>query len=396
VARILMAAYTNYRRDARVRREAEALASEGHDVLVIARQQPGEPSREAIEGVTVRKLRGVPNGRISAVVYAIDYGLFFLGLFAHLLAHPLRYRLIHINNMPDFLVFATVVPRMLGRPVIHDVHDLMPELYVEKFGAHARRWVISMLELQERWAGRFASAVLTVEQRLVDVLARRGMPRQKIHVLMNLPDDRIFRDRPPRDAPPVAGRLVVVYHGTLARRLGLDIAIEAVGLARATIPGIELRIIGAGEARPELVMLRDRMGLADAVTFSEGFVPLESIPALLQDADVGVVPLRVADATALMLPTKLLEYVTMGIPCIVPRTETINRYFDASMVRFFDAEDPASLAEAMIDLFRHPEMGASLAQHASERFGRIYRWSSHKAVYTHLVDRLLGAKERQA
>jgi hypothetical protein len=42
----------------------------------------------------------------------------------------------------------------------------------------------------------FASAVLTVEERLKDILSDRGIPRDKIDVLMNLPDDRIFRQRP--------------------------------------------------------------------------------------------------------------------------------------------------------------------------------------------------------
>ena len=122
----------------------------------------------------------------------------------HLLRHPLRYRLIHINNMPDFLVLATWLPRLLGRPVIHDVHDLMPELYLEKFGSDEARLLVRGLKLQERWAGKFASAVLTVEERLKDILSSRGIPRDKIHVLMNLPDDRIFRQRaarPPR--PPM-------------------------------------------------------------------------------------------------------------------------------------------------------------------------------------------------
>ena len=37
-----------------------------------------------------------------------------------------------------------------------------------------------------------------------------------------------------------------------------------------------------------------------------------------------------------MLPTKPLEYVSLGIPCVVPRTGTICRYFDEEMVQFFE------------------------------------------------------------
>jgi hypothetical protein len=128
MALIFIAAYTNYRRDPRVKREAEALVDAGHKVVFLARRQPGEPNRETIAGVEIIKTIGLKNKCTSFLEYMIDYILFFFMIFVHLLLHPLRYQLIHINNMPDFLVFATCLQRLFGVPVIHDVHDLMPEL----------------------------------------------------------------------------------------------------------------------------------------------------------------------------------------------------------------------------------------------------------------------------
>ena len=390
-ATILMAAYTNYRRDPRVRREAEALVEIGHRVVFLASRQPGEPHREMIDGVQVVKVPGLRNRKTSMVTYMLDYAIFAVMIFLHLLAHPLRYRLIHINNMPDFLVFATALSRLTGTPVIHDVHDLMPEIFEEKFTSGQRHWIVTALKLQERWAGRFASAVLTVEDRLKDILSSRGIPRSKIHVLMNLPDERIFAPRSSAEAKPEGAPFVLVYHGTLARRLGLDIAIEAVAKAKAAIPHIELRIIGAGEERANLIALRNALGLQREVVFSDGFVPVQQIPAMIHDADVGVVPLRLSSATDIMLPTKLLEYVQVGIPCIVPKSVTISRYFDADMVQFFESGDPASLADALVSLYQQPARRSSLAQQATLRFNATYRWDRHKTVYTGLVKQLLKA-----
>ncbi len=388
--RVLMAAYTNYRRDPRVRREAETLADRGYDVTFIARRQSGEPDRESVSGVQVIKLPGLANPKTSAALYMADYAIFFLLLTAYISLRPLRFDLIHINNMPDFLVFSTVVPRLMGRPVIHDVHDLMPELYMEKFDTDEKHWMIRLLMLQERWAGRFASAVLTVEGRLRDILSDRGIPREKIQVLMNLQDDRIFAKPDSRHEKSPGSAFVIAYHGTLARRLGLDVALRAIALVRDAIPEVELRIIGAGEEREPLLKLRDELGLADLVTFSEGFVPVESIPELLTDVDVGVVPLRISSGTDIMLPTKLLEYVSMEIPCLVPKTGTVSRYFDDDMVEFFEAENPASLAQSMLDLYRDRARRYEIAKNATERFGETHRWSEHKKVYTNLVDRLLA------
>lgn len=389
---ILMAAYTNYRRDPRVRREAEALVEAGWRVEFLASRQPGEPNVETIDGVTVIKVPKLNTRRSSMALYLLDYALFFVWAMTRLLLRPTRYRLIHVNNMPDFLVFAAWLPRLLGVPVIHDVHDLMPELFEEKFGNGRRQALMRLIDAQERWACRFASAVLTVEERLKDMLAARGAPRDRIHVLMNLPDERIFAPRaepPPKaaDAP-----FVIVYHGTLARRLGLDIAIQAIALARQDVPAMQLRIIGAGEEREPLIALRDSLGLADAVSFSDGFVPVQSIPGLIADADAGVVPLRACSGTDIMLPTKLLEYVSMGIACIAPKTGTIARYFDDSMLQFFEAENPRSLADAMLALQRNPARRRAMAERATLLFADRYRWRVHKRIYTDLVARLTATQ----
>ena len=384
-----MAAYTNYRRDPRVRREAEALIDAGYRVVFLASRQPDEPKRETINGVDVIKVFGMKNRRTSMAVYLMDYSLFTLSIFLHLLAHPRRYQVAHINNMPDFLVFGTLLHRLQGKPVIHDVHDLMPELFVEKFGSGEKHWGIGLLKWQERAAGRFATAVLTVEERLKDILAARGIARDKISVLMNLPDDRIFAPRPSRPPKAPGEPFVLVYHGTLARRLGLDIAIRGVAKAIGQIPDLRLRIIGDGEERNALISLRDELGLRDAVSFSDGFVPVEQIPALLADVDAGLIPLRRSAGTDIMLPTKLLEYVTMGIPCLTPPTITIARYFDESMVEFFEAEDVEALARAIVRLYGDPARRSYIARQATTRFANIYSWSNQKLIYTRLVDRLV-------
>jgi glycosyltransferase involved in cell wall biosynthesis len=390
---VFMAAYTNYRRDPRVRREAQALVDVGYRVTFLACRQKGEPDFETIDGVDVVKARVLNNRRTSIVVYLLDYLLFFASVVSHLTVHPRRYALIHINNMPDFLVFAAWLPRFLGVPVIHDVHDLMPELFEQKFDSRLGRWSRVLITTQERWAGRFATAVLTVEGRLKDILSARGVPQRKIHILMNLPDDQIFRARA-ESMPKVEKQpFVLAYHGTLAHRLGLDIAVRAVHLARLKIPSIELRIIGAGEERNSLIRLRDELGLGSVVSFSEGFVPVQSIPGLLADVDVGICPLRVSSGTDIMLPTKLLEYVTIGIVCIVPRTGTICRYFDEQMVQFFEAENVESLAAAIVALHVDPLRRQSLAREATRRFATTYRWTRHKEDYTRLVEDLIARRE---
>src|SRR5688500_12229528 len=94
---VLMAAYTNYRRDPRVRREAEALVEAGHRVVFLASREAGEPIREVLNGVRVIKVPKLNKVRTSMRAYVLDYALFFLWMMMHLVMHPTRYRLIHVN-----------------------------------------------------------------------------------------------------------------------------------------------------------------------------------------------------------------------------------------------------------------------------------------------------------
>ena len=79
----------------------------------------------------------------------------------------------------------------------------------------------------------------------------------------------------------------LVYHGTLARRLGLDLAIKAVADLTGRIPDIEFHIIGGGDDQVEFARYSKEMKLEGHVFF-EGFCPVESLVSVLSGMDVFV------------------------------------------------------------------------------------------------------------
>jgi glycosyltransferase involved in cell wall biosynthesis len=52
-----------------------------------------------------------------------------------------------------------------------------------------------------------------------------------------------------------------------------------------------------------------------------------------------------------MLPVKLLEYVYLGVPVVAPRLGVIRRYFDDTMLRYYEPENVEQLADAIVELF---------------------------------------------
>ncbi|MDP2726139.1 MAG: glycosyltransferase, partial [Dehalococcoidia bacterium] len=245
----------------------------------------------------------------------------------------------------------------------------------------------------ERLSARFAHHVLCVSEPTREVLVGRGIPASKIHVVMNVADDQLFRPAPPGCAGAEGdGGLRLMCHGTILERYGLQVAIEAVALLRGYIPGLRLSILGEGEYLPQLQALAATLGVEDSVVF-HGYVPLREVPSYISGCHAGVVPNLRDCFTDLVLPTKLMEYVAMGKPVIASRTKAIERYFDNSMVFFFEPGQAHDLAERILELYRHSHKGVELARKA-QGFLRHYSWKTTGEAYVKVVRHLAAGANR--
>ncbi len=388
MARICMVAFTEYPYDPRPRREAEALAARGDEVDFICLYSEGYGENTMLNGVRllpirIDRYRGGKSGS-----YLAAYFRFFLRAFRTLNTMHLqkRYDIVQVHTMPDFMVFTTLLAKLLGAKVILDVHDLMPEAYMSKFGKDRASLLIRMITWVERSSVRFADRAIAVHAPHREVLVSHGNPRGKFTILLNLPDSRIIHG----DTPPAVHRegepFRLVYHGIVAERNGLETAIRAVDVARREIP-VEFDIYGGGDDLSRLQSLSRELGLDGTVRFSGRFVPMEELRNRIPEAHLGLVTLLYDSVTRHMLPTKLLEYVSIGLPAIVARTETIQAYFDDSMVRFYTPGDHEELARHIVNLYHNPEEREQLVKNAG-RFNSEYSWERQKQDYYHLIDSL--------
>jgi glycosyltransferase involved in cell wall biosynthesis len=387
--RICHVAYTFYENDNRVIRYAEVLAERGHDVDVIALRRHGQGTTGESNGVQVHRIQRRSITERGALSYLPKLLWFLIKATVRLTFLQLRHRydIVHVHNVPDFLVFAAIVPKFMGARIILDIHDVLPELYAGKFGAAERSSTFRVLLMVERWSCRFANHVIVANHLWHVKLMQRSVPEWKCTPILNYPDLRMFR---PIDGRRQTQSFVFLYPGTLNHHQGLDIAINAFAQVCDRMPGAELHIYGEGPARPSLTQQTKDLGLSGRVKLMDR-VPLVEVAALMASADVGIVPKRADGFGNEAFSTKTLEFMACGVPIIVSRTQVDAHYFDDSVVRFFAPGDVADLARAMLWTYEHRAEHGDWIRTA-RAFALRYSWQERSADYLEIVHRLVGAE----
>ena len=391
MARALVIAYTTYIHDGRVKRHAEALARRGDqvDAITLAAGQTGLINGVNVIGLEIPRYRGS-----SRTSYVKSYINFFIAAArkAMELSRDRPYDLAIVCTMPDAAILSALALRRAGTKLVLDVHDTMPELYRDKFPGWLGAVGVPIMKLEERLSAWCADLVLAVHEPHRQRLAEYGIRADKLRVVLNSPDDRIFVPDGAVIKDPTT--FTVVCHGTITHRMGLDLAVRAVNQLRDRIPQLRLLAIGAGDYLGVIRRLVAELNLQDRVIFKD-MIPIEELPKVLQTADVGLVPNRESSATHLMLPVKLLEFAMMGIPAIAPRLKTVEYYFGNGAVRFFNPGDINGLADAIEQLYRSPELRKSYAENAREIVDRI-SWPNQRGEFYRAIDSILPRQESES
>lgn len=395
--RAAMVTFSGYPGDPRPRRAAEALLAEGMTVDLICLSDGEARRKEIAGGLTVYRVPLV-HTRGGKLRYAFNYSSFLL-LASLLMFGRLwrgRYHLVHVHNMPDVLVFSALVPKLLGAKVILDQHDPMPELMQTIFGVAETSASVRILKFLEKLSLSFADAVVTVNEACLKIFGARSCPAEKITVVMNSPDEKIFPYVPAHSQlrAPESGRFVIMYHGSLVERNGLDLAVAALAQVRQTLPGVELRVFGRRTPYLERVLAGARdMGVAAHVRYL-GPRRLEDLPGEIEQCDIGVIPNQRNSFTDINTPTRLFEYLAIGKPVIAPRTSGIEDYFGADSLVFFEPGNAEDLAAQIQSAAGNPAATAATVLQGQQVYRR-HRWSEERKRLLDLVQALIGNR-RQA
>lgn len=386
--RICMLTYSIYESDGRIRRYAEALARRGDMVDVVALEGLNDQSKvSTLNGVTIHHIQRRTHNESSHWSYAFRLTQFVVRSLIVLafLHRRHRYDVVHIHNMPDFLVFAAWYPKMCGARLILDIHDIVPELFASKFNARLRDLYKTGLLFVEKMSAQFVDHVIVSNHLWSEKLTARSVRSAHCSVVVNLPDPDVFfrRTRTRHD-----GRFIVLFPGSLQWHQGLDIAIRAFAEFKKRIPNSEFHLYSSQDEKPTswLKGIASELGIASSVKFC-GLAPLDAIADIIANADLGVVPKRADSFGNEAYSTKILEFMSQGVPVVASRTKIDSYYFDDETIRFFPSGDSAAMAEAMYEVASNSELRERLI-HRGLEYVKRHGWEQDKREYFDLIDGL--------
>ncbi len=372
-------------RDARVRREASALAGGGHEVTIFASASDRTAETEMVGGFRFRRIALRRNE--PALLWNVLLWPWHFAELAHAADREWGFDAVHAHDL-DILEPARALARIRGVPLIYDSHELFVDSLNQGFSDEcgparrlARRGVLAWMEAIGRWAERrgYSAAVahITTNESYRDVLGRRYGPPDPVPI-DNYPPRRELVDsgRLRRELGIDESRKVILYQGNFTHGRGLDRLIRTLPLLDSEAVVV---LIGWGWIRAELEELAEGIGVNDRVHFVDT-VPADQLAEYTAGADVGVMttdPINLSRRYC--TSNKLFEYLMAGLPVVVSDLPENRKVLDAYPAGELIGDlEPGTIAAAINKVLASPRLDEMKAQ-GRRAVEERYNWERERA-----------------
>ncbi len=383
--------YEEYPRDPRVRRYVNVLNNNGVRCIIICSKKPNEPYFENINGNLVYRLP-VYKKRGSFFLTLIEYLLFtwMSSFLLFYLQFKHRFKLIHVHTLPDFLIFAAIMNKILGAKLVLDLHEVFPELYIARTGAPYSSFKVKLLLLAEKLSIRLADVVITIHDNAKDIFTGRNI-ESKINVIMNSVDPAEF----PLPASAPENEFIIIYNGSIVKLLNLTMVIEALAKLKLEIPEndfakIVYRLYGDGPAIEEILEAAKKAGIKDKVQYL-GYLQPDKMRNEVLKSSALILPPHKNLYSDLFYTIKLIEMIYLKIPVIATRLNTYKRYYGEESLFYFDSADVTGLAEKIKEVFYNKELVKKKTENARADYDKL-NWEIMSERYMKLILELIPAE----
>ncbi len=277
---------------------------------------------EVVSGVPVRRVALFPSHGRSTMGRLANYGTFAATASLWGTGWLKGVEALWVYNSPPTVGVPTWLIKARYRPrVVLHIMDLWPEsLFASGFDGVTRKWswLGSALDKWLSMTYEVADSIACTSLSQIELLAQRGVPRNKLSYAPLWVDESIFhpaqRDDDLAASFGVTGKTVLLYAGAMGEPQGLDMLVEACRRLRDE-PSFHCLIAGSGIAESRI-----RRGAADQQLTNISFLgqwPSSDMTRLMSLGDVHLVSLRADPLAGIAMPSKLPAILACAKPLIV-------------------------------------------------------------------------------
>ena len=273
-------------------------------------------------------------------------------------------------------------------PVILNLQDILPDAAVH-VGLLKNKSLIRIFSILEKFAYRSANKISVIADGFVDNLVSKKVPPEKIVQIPNWVDVNFIRPmQQEKNAFRVEHKLekkfVVLYSGNIALTQGLETVVKAAAKLR-DISDIAFVIVGEANGLQRLQEECNKCGASNVMLLP--FQPRERLPEMLAAADVGLV-VQKKNVISFNMPSKIQVLLASGsaIVASVPDSGTAARAIRQSGGGVLvPPEEPSDLADAVLDLYKHPEkvktLGYNSRKYAVEQYSFDQALNNYESLF---------------
>jgi len=384
--RICHIAHSYFPKDSRILNLSKSLENAGYAIDIVCLRDIGELKFEQYsENIKVYRLNSKKK-RGSNIRYLFEFILICLLGFIKVsaLSFQQKYTIIHVNNIPNFLVFSTLFARLRGSKILLDMHELMPELFLHRNGK--KGFFHKILQFEEKVSVMYASKVMTVTKNAASILSERNRGID-IPVVMNTHTDISKISRKVLENRNKEECFRIIFHGTLTSSYNLFQVIDALKLLNENGKLVSFDIFGDGKTLALIQSYLKETNSEDIVKL-KGWQSMQLIFSEMNNYDAAIVPPSDNITAQFGYASKISHYILKGIPIICSDIQGIKSYFDNNAIVYFAPGDVADLSEKINHLIEHYKINAkSLTQNASQQFETI-NWNIMSNRYLEIIKTL--------
>jgi glycosyltransferase involved in cell wall biosynthesis len=377
--------------DRRVWQESTALRQAGWEVHVICPKGTKQDTEAEVvlDGVHIHRypLRAATGGPIGFVK---EYGSALWHTFR--LARRLgRFDVVHGCNPPDLFFLVALAMRRRGTRFVFDQHDLVPELYLSRFG-RGRDALYQGVLLAERLTYRAAHVVIATNESYRQIALSRGGKRpEDVFVVRSAPVVERFHQVPPDESVRRGKPYLLCYLGVMGPQDGVDYALRSLAKLREEHGRTDWHavFVGGGDTFDAMVALSRELGLGDCVEFT-GRIPDEDLMRYLSTADVCLSPDPLNPLNDVSTMNKVMEYMAMSRP-IVSFELREARVSAGEAALYAPANDESEFAKLIVRLLDDPDERRRMGEIGRERVAGPLSWEHSKTALLAAYEAAVGS-----